>query len=65
MAAAVPGALRAVQRTYSYDEVAALLSACGLAVVAHQYQFRTRWAQQLYLGLSAYGGRIGFNAAAR
>jgi SAM-dependent methyltransferase len=53
-----------VQRTYSHHELAAQLSARGLVVAAHQYQFRTRWAQQMYLGLSAYGGRIGFNAAA-
>jgi hypothetical protein len=53
-----------VKHTYSHDELAALLAARGLTVVDHQYQFRTRWAQQLYLGLSAYGGRIGFNAAA-
>jgi len=24
----------------------------------------TRWAQRMYLGLSAYGGKVGFNAAA-
>jgi SAM-dependent methyltransferase len=53
-----------VKRTYSYQELTALFSARGLVMVAHQYQFRTRWAQQLYLGLSAYGGKIGFNAAA-
>jgi SAM-dependent methyltransferase len=53
-----------VKRTYSYDELTALLAARGLVMIAHQYQFRTRWAQQLYLGLSAYGGKIGFNAAA-
>ncbi|MDQ2816379.1 MAG: class I SAM-dependent methyltransferase, partial [Actinomycetota bacterium] len=53
-----------VKRTYSHEELTALFSARGLAMIAHQYQFRTRWAQQLYLGLSAYGGKIGFNAAA-
>jgi len=53
-----------VRRTYSHDQLAALLSACGLAVVAYEYQFRTRWAQRMYLGLSAYGGKVGFNAAA-
>jgi hypothetical protein len=37
---------------------------CGLAVTAHEYQFRSRWAQRMYLGLSAYGGKYGFNAAA-
>ncbi|MGD0066617.1 MAG: class I SAM-dependent methyltransferase [Streptosporangiaceae bacterium] len=54
----------AVKRTYSGDELMTLLCARGLTVVAHEYQFRSRWAQQLYLGLSAYGGKIGFNAAA-
>jgi SAM-dependent methyltransferase len=53
-----------VQRTYSHDELTALLAARGLTVVAHQYQFRTGWAQRLYLSLSAYGGKYGFNAAA-
>lgn len=53
-----------VKRTYSRDELTGLLAAGGFDVLAHQYQFRTRWAQQLYLGLSAYGGKAGFNAAA-
>jgi SAM-dependent methyltransferase len=53
-----------VQRTYSHGELTALLAARGLAVISHEYQFRTRWAQRMYLGLSAYGGRVGFNAAA-
>jgi hypothetical protein len=53
-----------VKRTYSHAELAALLAARGLDVIAHQYQFRSRWAQRMYLGLSAYGGKFGFNAAA-
>ena len=53
-----------VRRTYSHDQLTALLSDCGLAVISHEYQFRTRWAQRMYLGLSAYGGKVGFNAAA-
>ena len=53
-----------MRRTYSHGELAALLAACGLTVISHQYQFRTRWAQRMYLGLSAYGGKVGFNAAA-
>jgi SAM-dependent methyltransferase len=53
-----------VKATYSHDELTALLKTCGLDVIAHQYQFRTRWAQRMYLGLSAYGGKVGFNAAA-
>ena len=53
-----------VKRTYSHGELAALLGQRGLEVIAHQYQFRSRWAQRMYLGLSAYGGKFGFNAAA-
>jgi putative hydrolase len=53
-----------VQRTYSRDELAGLLAARGLVVEAHEYQFRGRWAQRMYLSLSAYGGTFGFNAAA-
>ena len=53
-----------VKHTYSHDDLTGLLAARGFDVIAHQYQFRTRWAQQLYLGLSAYGGKVGFNAAA-
>jgi len=41
-----------------------LPSARGLEVITHQYQFRSRRAQRIYLGLSAYGGKVGFNAAA-
>ncbi len=44
-----------VKRTYSHGELAALLSARGLDVISHRYQFRSRWAQRMYLGLSAYG----------
>jgi hypothetical protein len=53
-----------VKRTYSHAELAALLCAHGLDVIAHEYQFRSRWAQRMYLGLSAYEGKFGFNAAA-
>ena len=53
-----------MKRTYSHGELATLLSARGLAVIAYQYQFRSRRAQRMYLGLSAYGGKFGFNAAA-
>jgi len=53
-----------VQRTYSHAELSALLTARGLDVLAYRYQFRSRWAQRMYLGLSAYGGKFGFNAAA-
>jgi hypothetical protein len=38
-------------------ELAGLLAASGFDVLAHQYQFRTRWAQQMYL--SRFGPRPG------
>ena len=53
-----------MKRTYSHGELADLLSQRGLEVIAYAYQFRSRWAQRMYLGLSAYGGKFGFNAAA-
>jgi len=53
-----------VKHTYSHHELAGLLAERGLHVTAHSYQFRAPWAQRFYLGLSAYGGTIGFNAAA-
>ena len=65
-----PGLYRAhceryhVQRTYSHAELTGLLAARGLEVITYQYQFRSRWAQRMYLGLSAYGGKFGFNVAA-
>ena len=53
-----------VKRTYSHQELTGLLAARGLAVLEYRYQFRSRRAQRMYLGLSAYGGKFGFNAAA-
>jgi len=53
-----------VQRTYSREQLTELLAERGLTVLAHEYQFRSPWAQRLYLSLSAYGGKFGFNAAA-
>ena len=53
-----------VKRTYSHQELTSLLTARGLAVLEYRYQFRSRRAQRMYLGLSAYGGKFGFNAAA-
>ena len=53
-----------VKQTYSHQDLTSLLAARGLAVTQHQYQFRSRRAQRMYLGLSAYGGKFGFNAAA-
>jgi SAM-dependent methyltransferase len=53
-----------VRRTYSYEQLAALLRERGLAVREHEYQFQARWAQRMYLSLSAHGGKYGFNLAA-
>ena len=53
-----------VKRTYSHQELTVLLAARGLAVTQYRYQFRSRRAQRMYLGLSAHGGKFGFNAAA-
>ena len=53
-----------VKRTYTHETLTRLLRARGLEVVEHAYQFRARWSERLYLGLSAHGGRVGFNAAA-
>ncbi|HLU97905.1 MAG TPA: methyltransferase domain-containing protein [Thermobifida alba] len=53
-----------VQRTYTHETLRALLDECGLDVLEHRYQFRSRAAERAYLTLSAHGGRIGFNAAA-
>jgi hypothetical protein len=48
----------------SHGELGTLLSGRGLDVIAHEYQFRSRWVQRMYLGLSAHGGKFGFNATA-
>jgi SAM-dependent methyltransferase len=53
-----------VKRTYTHETLTRLLRARGLEVVEHAYQFRAGWSERLYLGLSAHGGRVGFNAAA-
>ncbi|KUP96236.1 class I SAM-dependent methyltransferase [Thermobifida cellulosilytica] len=53
-----------VRRTYTHETLRTLLDGCGLDVLEHRYQFRSRTAERLYLTLSAYGGRAGFNAAA-
>jgi SAM-dependent methyltransferase len=53
-----------VQRTYSHEQLGELLNARGLRVEDHAYQFRSPWAQRMYLSLSAYGGKFGFNVAA-
>src|SRR5579864_8318685 len=38
-----------VQRTYSLEQLTELLAERGLTVLAYEYQFRSRWAQRLYL----------------
>lgn len=53
-----------VQHTYTHESLAGLMDARGLDLVRHSYQFRTAAAERLYLSLSAYGGKVGFNAAA-
>ncbi len=53
-----------VKRTYTHDTLTTLLRARGLEVEEHVYQFRAQWSEHLYLGLSAHGGRVSFNAAA-
>ncbi|GAA4091052.1 MULTISPECIES: class I SAM-dependent methyltransferase [Actinomadura] len=53
-----------VQHTYTHDTLRRLMDERGLDLVRHSYQFRTAAAERLYLSLSAYGGRVGFNAAA-
>jgi SAM-dependent methyltransferase len=69
-AARWPGLYRAhcdryqVKRTYTHETLTTLLRARGLEVEEHAYQFRAQWSEHLYLGLSAHGGRVSFNAAA-
>jgi SAM-dependent methyltransferase len=53
-----------VKRTYTHEALAQLLLDRGLKVLEYGYQFRARWSELLYLGLSARGGRVSFNAAA-
>jgi SAM-dependent methyltransferase len=50
--------------TYDHRRLAALLDPLGIDVVRHEYQFQSAWSRRLYLGVSAYGGRYGWNAAA-
>ncbi|HEY2521670.1 MAG TPA: hypothetical protein VGJ19_16275 [Streptosporangiaceae bacterium] len=53
-----------VQRTYTHGELTELLADRGLDMANYAYQFRSSWSERLYLTLSAYGGKVGFNAAA-
>jgi SAM-dependent methyltransferase len=54
----------AVKQTYTHERLAGLLGERGLDVVEHTYQFRGPLSERLYLTVSAYGGRVGPNAAA-
>ena len=53
-----------VQHTYTHESLGKLLSERGIDLVDYSYQFRSAAAERLYLTLSAYGGKAGFNAAA-
>lgn len=53
-----------VRHTYTHESLRELMDERGLDLVKHSYQFRTAGAERLYLSLSAYGGKVGFNAAA-
>lgn len=53
-----------VKQTYTHERLTGLLAERGLDVVEHTYQFRGHLSEHFYLALSAYGGRIGPNAAA-
>jgi SAM-dependent methyltransferase len=53
-----------VKRTYTHGQLTDLLADRGLDVAEYAYQFRSGWSERLYLTLSAYGGKVGFNAAA-
>jgi len=54
----------AVKQTYTHERLTGLLAERGLDLVEHTYQFRGQMSEHFYLALSAYGGRIGPNAAA-
>jgi ubiquinone/menaquinone biosynthesis C-methylase UbiE len=53
-----------VQHTYTHESLAGLLGDRDMELADYSYQFRSRTTERLYLSLSAYGGRVGFNAAA-
>jgi ubiquinone/menaquinone biosynthesis C-methylase UbiE len=53
-----------VQHTYTHESLGELLADRGMELADYSYQFRTKATERLYLSLSAYGGRVGFNAAA-
>src|SRR5918999_447161 len=53
-----------VKHTYTHESLRTLLGDRALDLVDYSYQFRGPAAERLYLSLSAYGGKAGFNAAA-
>lgn len=54
----------AVKQTYTHQRLASLLAERGMDVIEHTYQFRGPLSERVYLTVSAYGGRVGPNAAA-
>jgi SAM-dependent methyltransferase len=53
-----------VQHTYTHESLGKLLTERGIDIVDYSYQFRSAPAERFYLSLSAYGGKMGVNAAA-
>lgn len=53
-----------VQNTYTHESLGKLLTERGIDLEDYSYQFRSAQAERLYLTLSAFGGKAGFNAAA-
>jgi SAM-dependent methyltransferase len=54
----------AVLDTYDHERLRVLLAERGLEVLEHSYLFRSAASERFYLGMSAHGGRYGWNAAA-
>jgi hypothetical protein len=54
----------ALKLPFGDETLAGLVGDRGMELVDYSYQFRSRATERLYLSLSAYGGKVGFNAAA-
>jgi ubiquinone/menaquinone biosynthesis C-methylase UbiE len=54
----------AVKQTYTHERLKELFAERALDLIEHSYQFRGHLSEHFYLAMSAYGGRIGPNAAA-
>jgi ubiquinone/menaquinone biosynthesis C-methylase UbiE len=50
--------------TYDHKRLSSMLDMVGLRTVAHDYLFQSPASRRLYLTVSAYGGRFGWNVAA-